>query len=77
MNELHAQQSVASCGVAEGKISIKLKWREGKKAPHKVRNVFYGKMAAAVDGNTVYVMYLRKIYAYNASTNACMVSTSR
>ena len=54
---LHAQQSVAGSG-AEGKISIKLKWREGKKVPHKIRNVLYGEMVVAVDGNTVYVMYL-------------------
>ena len=57
-NELYAKQSVARGG-AEGTNSIKLKWRRGKKAPHniiiKMRNVFYGEMAAAVDGNTIYM----------------------
>ena len=54
---LHAQQSVASGG-AEGNSSIKLKWREGKKVPHKIRNMLYGEMAAVMDGNTVYVIHL-------------------
>ena len=49
------QQSTASNG-AEGKVCIKLKWREGKKMPRKVTNCYLGMMAAAVDGNSVYIM---------------------
>lgn len=63
------QQSIVSSG-ADGKDSIKLKWREGKKAPCKISNSYVGLMAAAVDGDTVYVMENAKIYAYNASINA-------
>ena len=66
-DEAKVQQLVASGG-AEGKVSIKLKWREGKKAPCTINNVYYGEMAAAVDGNTVYVMELNKIHAYDTST---------
>ena len=63
------QHSTASRG-AEGKVNIKLKWREGKKAPCRIGNVYYGEMAATVDENYVYVMDSTKIYAYNANTFA-------
>ena len=63
------QQSTSSSG-SEGNVNIKLKWREGKKAPHKISNCYVGEMAAAVDGNYVYVAESIKIYAYNASTLA-------
>ena len=68
-NQAQVQQSMASSG-AEGKVSIKLKWREGNRAPCKISNIYLGEMAAAVDGNYVYVMESKKIYAYNASTFA-------
>ena len=64
------QKSVASSGALEDKVSIKLKWRETKRAPRKICNRSFGEMAAAVDGNSVYVMDYTKIYAYNASTLA-------
>ena len=63
------QQSMTSSG-AEGKDSIKLKWREGKRAPCKLSKYFVGEVAVAVDGNSVYVVNKTKIYAYNASTLA-------
>ena len=63
------QQSMASSGV-ESKVSIKLKWREGKRAPCEITNICIGEMAAAVDGNYVYVMEDKKIYVYNTSTFA-------
>ena len=63
------QQSTASSG-AEGKVSIELKWREGKRAPCGISNNYIGEMAATVDGNIVYVMEYMKIYAYNGSTLA-------
>ena len=66
MDEAKVPQSVASSG-AEGKVSIKLKWR---KAPCKIHNVFNGEMAAAVDGNTVYVMEEWQVYVFNARKNA-------
>ena len=61
------QQSTASNG-AEGKVCIKLKWREGKKMPRKVTNCYLGMMAAAVDGNSVYIMEHTQIYAYDTNT---------
>ena len=63
-------QSVASSQGAEGKVSIKLKWREGKKAPCVIHNMYNGEMAAAMDGNFVYVMDWTRIYACNVSTLA-------
>ena len=63
------QQSTAS-RVAEGKVNIKLKWRKGKKAPCGINNAYIGEMAAAVDGNSLYVMARHSIYSYNASTLA-------
>ena len=54
-DEAKMQQSVASGG-AEGKVSIRMKWREGMKVPYRISNELIGEMAAAVDGNTVYVM---------------------
>ena len=68
-NQAQVQQSMTSSGV-EGKDSIKLKWREGKKAPCKISNVYLGEMAAIVDGNSVYILEDSKIYAYNGSTLA-------
>ena len=64
-----AQQPVASGG-AEGKTSIKLKWKRGRNAPCEISNNYIGEMAAAVDGNCMYVMGgLRKdVYMYNVST---------
>ena len=67
-DQVQVQQSVASSG-AEGKVSIKLKWKKGKKALYKISNSFVGVMAAAVDGNSVYVMEWAKIHAYNGSTH--------
>jgi serine/threonine protein kinase len=64
-----AQQSVASGG-AEGKTSIKLKWKKGRNAPHKISNYFIGEMAAAVDENCMYVREGTNIYIYNISTLA-------
>ena len=67
-DQAQVQQSVNSSG-AEVKINIKLKWRKGKKALYKISNSFVGMMAAAVDGNSLYVMEWAKIHAYNMNTH--------
>jgi tyrosine-protein kinase Tec/ubiquitin carboxyl-terminal hydrolase 4/11/15 len=64
-----AQQSVASGG-AEGKTSIKLKWKKGRNAPCGISNQYLGEMAAAVDENCMYVREGNNIYMYNISTLA-------
>ena len=66
--ELQTQQSVASGG-AEGKTSIKLKWKEGKNAPCKMGNVHIGEMAAAAYENCMYVMggIHKDVYMYNTN----------
>ena len=66
--ELQAQRSVASGG-AEGKTSIKLKWKEGRNAPCKIGNVHIGEMAAAAYENCMYVMggIHKDVYMYNAN----------
>jgi hypothetical protein len=54
---------------AEGKVSIKLKWKKGKKAPCKISNSLLGIMAATVDESCIiYVMENKNIFAYNGST---------
>ena len=58
------QQSVASGG-AKGKTSIKLKWKKGRNAPHKMRNIYLGEMAAAVDENCMYVREGNSVYIYD------------
>ena len=60
------QLPMASNG-AESKVSIKLKWKEGMKAPFWISSAYLGMMPAAVDGNTVYVMEGTKIRAYSAN----------
>jgi serine/threonine protein kinase len=64
------QQSMAKSREAQGKVNMNLKWRKGKKAPCKMSNSFVGMMAAAVDGNSVYVMEWAKVYAYDVRTNS-------
>ena len=66
-DESLVQQQGATDSVKE-KGTCKTKWREGKKAMRKISNIFIGEMAATVNGDTIYVMELTKIYAYNAST---------
>ena len=66
-NDQPQNLAMASNG-AEGNVSIKLKWREGKKALCKIYDINSGEMAAAVDGNSVYVLTFCSIYAYNTST---------
>jgi serine/threonine protein kinase len=69
-SQAQLQQSMAKSREAQGKVNMTLKWRKGKKAPCKMSNRFVGMMAAAVDGNSVYVMEWAKVYAYDASTNS-------
>ena len=64
-----AQQSVASGG-AEGKSSIKLKWKKGRNALRKVSNTYLGEMAATVDENCVYVREGCDVYIYDMRTLA-------
>jgi N-acetylneuraminic acid mutarotase len=63
---IQAQQTVASGG-AKG---IKLKWRKGKHAPHKISNPYCGEMAAAVDENCMYVVEGKEVFMYDISTLA-------
>ena len=77
----HQQQSMSVTDRgAESKESIKLKWREGRRAPCKLSKYFVGEDAVAVDGNSVYILNKTKIYAYNTSTfvwSQCPDSTFR
>ena len=55
-------------GGAENKANIKLKWREGKKAPYTISKRCIGEAAATVDGNSVYnILSSAKVYSYSAS----------
>ena len=64
-----AQQPVASGG-AEGKTSIKLKWKNGRNVPRKICNHYLGEMAAAVDENCVYVRERYNVYTHDMRTLA-------
>ena len=50
----------------EQRASFKLIWREGEKAPCKVRNSY----CAAVDGSTLYVRQATSMFTYTVSTNS-------
>ena len=63
------QLSVASGG-AEGKTSIKLKWKKGRNPPCEISNNYIGEMAAAADENCMYVMEDNNIYVYDICTFA-------
>ena len=64
-----AQQSVAGGG-AEGKTSIKLKWKKGRNTPRTISNQYFGEMAAVVDENCMYVMEYYNVYMYDIRTLA-------
>ena len=48
----------------ESRGNIKLRWREGKKAPCKMSNSY----TVAVDGNVAYLRDVNKVYAYTVSS---------
>ena len=61
-------QQIEASNEVNSKGNYELEWREGKKAPCKISNIFTGEMAATMNENFVYVMERTEIYAYNAST---------
>ena len=64
------RSTISTIQGAEEKVSVKLKWKKGKKAPCKISNSLLGIMAATADESCVYVMENKKIFAYNGSTLA-------
>ena len=62
------QQNPEASSRGKELASIKLKWRDGKRAPRRM----YRQCDAVVDGNTVYVRDRRtvKIYSYDATTDS-------
>jgi hypothetical protein len=57
---------VTSSSSNEQRTSIKLTWREGERAPHAMS----GSYNAAVDGSTLYVMFLHQTFCYTISTSS-------
>ena len=56
----------------ESKVNVKLTWKEGKRAPHKMSSPFN----AAVDGSVMYLRTDTHICAYTASNSTCLLYTS-
>ena len=62
------KKDVLQSMAVESNGGLKLEWRKGEKAPCRIERYFVGEVAAAVNGNCLYIIHQTKVYAYDAST---------